>query len=301
MESSELFKEMTAETESRLDRFLRKRYPQLKLASIYKLIKKGWVQVNQKRVKDPAHRLCAGDRVFIVYVGDVNHMLRSDSRQLKPSKIPIRILYENENYIVVDKDSGISVHPGKRTSNPTLIEGLLYYGQKAGFKPHLVHRLDKHTSGVLVVCKNEESAKILSKLFKSREVEKEYITLVFGKTRRRDEINLPLKNQDALTIYQRLEYFPYVDVSLLLVKIKTGRKHQIRKHLSRMGHPVIMDGFYGNRSKNKWFRKTFGLKRYFLHCARIVFVDPRDNQRYEFESPLAKDLSDILKKLGGNR
>jgi len=301
MESSELFKEMTVETESRLDRFLRKRYPQLKLASIYKLIKKGWVRVNQKRVKNPAYRLCAGDSVFIAYVGDVDHMLRSDSRQLKPSKIPIRILYEDENYIVVDKEPGISVHPGKRTSNPTLIEGLLYYGQKAGFKPHLVHRLDKHTSGVLVVCKNEEGAKVLSKLFKSREVEKEYVTLVFGKTKRRDEITLPLENQDALTIYQRLEYFPHADVSLLLVKIKTGRKHQIRKHLSQIGHPVIMDDLYGNRSRNRWFKKTFGLKRYFLHCARIVFVDPIDDQRHEFESPLAKDLNDILKKLGEDK
>ncbi|HCZ06535.1 MAG: rRNA pseudouridine synthase [Thermotogota bacterium] len=298
MKGSEIFKELEVETESRLDRFLRKHYPQLKLASIYKLLKKGWVRVNQKRVKDPSYRLTPGDKVFVAYTGNVDHMIRSDTREMKPAVMDLDILYEDENYIALAKRAGVSVHPGKNTTTPTLVEGLLFYGQKKGFKPYLVHRLDKHTSGVLLVCKNEESAKLLSSLLKKREVKKRYTTLVFGKTKEKGYIEQPLNGQDALTVYQRIDYFSSADVSLLSVDIKTGRKHQIRRHLSLIGHPVVGDNHYGDRSRNRWFKKNYGLKRYFLHCSQLSFVDPRNGKRFEFHAPLSKDLEETLKKLG---
>lgn len=279
----------------RLDRFLRRELSDLKLSSIYKLLRKGNVRVNGERVKDGSSRLKIGDVIHVVFSGDPSRLKRlEETRELTPHEIPLVILFEDDLIVAVDKPSGISVHPGKGIQIVTLIEGLMAYGDARGFVPRPVHRLDKHTSGVIVFAKSPEAARELSRLFREREVEKGYYTLVKG---------IPEENRKLIS---RREKFvesmafeiekSFESVSLLWVDLFTGKKHQIRRQLSEAGYPVVGDDVYGDRDFNRDFKKITGLKRYFLHCSRLSFT--RENgKRIEIASHLAVDLKKVLVNL----
>ncbi|SHH50477.1 RluA family pseudouridine synthase [Thermosipho atlanticus] len=280
---------------SRLDKFLRKNFPNLPLSVIYKFIRTGKILVNGKKVKNPSFEIEIGDEIKI------NESLEKYSREvkntIKPIKMKLDIIYENEDLLVINKPSGIPLHPGKGIHVATLIEGLLYYGQQKGFKPHLVHRLDKHTSGILVVAKNTKAARILGEIISSRSVEKEYVTLVKGKLNKAGKIDLPIEGKDSLTLFTTKEIFK-TEIgffSLLHVIIKTGRKHQIRRHFSNIGHPVIGDDVYGDRKLNREFRRNFGLKRYFLHCKRMSFY--YEGKKIDVQAKLTEDLEFVIKKV----
>jgi 23S rRNA pseudouridine955/2504/2580 synthase len=156
---------------SRLDRFLRRNLPEVPLSAIYKFIRKGKVYVNGKRVKNQSYKITVGDVVEVRYV-DVDKYRKRKENNLEPQKIDLDILYEDDYILVINKSAGIAVHPGKNIHVVTLIEGLIYYGNERGFQPHLVHRLDLNTSGVFVVAKDKETARILTDMFKKRLVHK---------------------------------------------------------------------------------------------------------------------------------
>ncbi|AIY87363.1 MULTISPECIES: RluA family pseudouridine synthase [unclassified Thermotoga] len=279
----------------RLDKFLRNQLKDVPLSVIYKLIRKGKVYVNRKRVKDPSFDLEEGDVVELRHVNLENLPKRSEKKDLTPVPMKLDVLYEDDHYLVLNKPPNIAIHPGKGVHVATLIEGLLYYGQEKGFSPFLVHRLDKETSGLLVVAKNREAARILTELFKGRNIEKEYVTLVRGVPENNMKITIPLDGQEAVS--EIVSVKPLKDVSLLRVKIHTGRKHQIRRHLSQIGFPVVGDDTYGDRHFNREFRKRYGLKRQFLHSYRMKFIDPWTEEEKDFRAPLPDDLLSVLNLL----
>lgn len=290
--------EITVNTENffrRLDKFIRKNYPQIKLASIYKLLRKGYVKVNGVKVKDGSFELNVGDKVDIIVHDGV---FREENRKSQPVPMKLNIIYEDDRILVIDKPPGIAVHLGKNVNKPTIIEGLMFYGKQNNFTPFIVHRLDKHTSGILVIAKDREAARKLSEIFKNRKVEKYYLTLVKGIIESGGMINEPIDDLPSLTIYKTLRN--YDNCTLLEVNIKTGRKHQIRKHMAFINHPVAGDDLYGDWEFNRIFRKIYGLKRYFLHAYKLIFENPFNGKSILLESKLPQDLEEVLKKLEKN-
>ncbi|HEW92911.1 MAG TPA: RluA family pseudouridine synthase [Thermotogaceae bacterium] len=279
----------------RLDKFLRKNYPQMKLASIYSLIRKGYVKVNGTKVKNGGFELNIGDRIVIITHEGV---FKEESRRTQPIPMKLHILYEDERILAVDKPPGIAVHLGKNINKPTIIEGLMFYGKKNGFIPFIIHRLDKHTSGILIVAKDRESARILSEMFKTRKIKKNYLTLVKGILEAEGKIDKPIDGSYSLTFYRTLR--TYDETSFLEVHIKTGRKHQIRKHMAFIGHPVVGDDTYGDWAFNRVFKKKYGLRRYFLHSYNVVFKNPFTGELISIESKLPYDLKEVLKRIEKN-
>lgn len=173
----------------------------------------------------------------------------------------------------------------------------MYYGQEKNFTPHLVHRLDKHTSGILIIAKNTQSARELGDIIAGRSIKKEYIALCKGQLSKEGKIDIPLENKKALTTFitQKVYKTHLGEFSLLNVNIKTGRKHQIRKHLSLINHPIIGDDVYGDKKLNREFKREYGLKRYFLHCHSMEFYFK--NKHIAATAPLSEDLKNVLKNL----
>lgn len=283
---------------SRIDKFLRNALKNVPLSVIYKLIRTGKVYLNEKRVKEPSAKLEIGDRVE-VRNEDLSKYTR-EYKEIKPAKISLDILFEDEDILVVNKPAGISVHPGKNINKPSLIEGLKYYGSQKGFEPFLVHRLDKETSGVLIVAKNRQVARELSEKISSRNVEKNYVALAFGSPRM-ERIDIPVDGQEAITHIKPVRKFRTkldgkdISLTLLDVSIETGRKHQIRKHLAAKGFPIVCDNDYGDFRLNRAFSKKYNLKRHFLHCKSMSF--DFHGKHYRFEASLSQDLKLVLKLL----
>lgn len=232
----------------------------------------------------------------------------------------INIIYEEEDFLILNKPSGIVVHPDAHHKADTLVDKLLAIRPEikgvgeSKERPGIVHRLDKGTSGVMVVAKNQETFKNLKKLFKERKVKKEYLALVYGRLKEkkgkidfpiyrspthspkrealRDETqrgNIKTKLRSALTYYEVQEEFK--DFTLLKVYPKTGRTHQVRVHLAAIGHPVVGDELY----KFKNLKVPQDLKRIFLHAARLSFK--LKGTRYEFDAELPRVLENFLQKL----
>ncbi len=283
----------------RLDKFLRNALSEIPLSAIYKFIRKGKVYVNGKRIKDNSFNLSLGDTVSIKYV-DIDKFKIRKKNSIEPQRLELNILYEDGDILVLNKPAGLALHPGKNVHVVTLIEGLLYYAKDRDFEPHLVHRLDLNTSGTLVVAKSKETARILTEYFKGRKIRKIYLTLVHGKIKEEcGIIDEPIDGLDAETQYRVLNGNDRY--TLLEVEIKTGRKHQIRRHFSSIGHPVVGDNKYGLKKLNKEIKRLTGLKRQFLHCKSLIFVHPRNKRKMRFDSPLPEDLKKTLNILGLGR
>ena len=253
-------------------------------ASIMKLIRKGNVYVNGKRVNVVSYELHVGDLVEMHLPKDeaTEHLLRSNKpHRIQAIKMPLSVVYEDENILVLDKPSGISVQPGTRVY-PSLLSGLNYLGERKGFRPYLVHRLDKYTSGILVVAKNTDTARHLALQFKAHSIEKEYHAVVVGKLRpKRGEISNSLDGKEAFTSYDVVKESD--EFSLLRIRIKTGRKHQIRRHLASISHPVLGDDLYGDGKINRELRRRFGFKGYLLRCTALT-VDVPHKGRLTFKA-----------------
>ncbi|MBN1368672.1 MAG: RluA family pseudouridine synthase [Dehalococcoidaceae bacterium] len=281
----------------RLDVFVTENYPGLSRSRVRKLIDAGCVTVNAQPVK-PGHRLEEGDIVTM----SIPEPAPSD---LVAQKMPLNIVYEDGDLMIVDKPAGLSVHPGAGHPDGTLVNALLGYcpdicgGDVA--RPGIVHRLDKDTSGLIIVAKNPVSHQYLADQFKNREISKTYIALVKGRLmpeegfieapigrdrshRKRMAISTQKSGRSALTGYRVIRY--YDKHTLLEVKPETGRTHQIRVHLAAIGHPIVGDNTYGAGS-------AF-LSRQFLHASRLVFRLPSSGMQIEFNSPLPPDLERAL-------
>lgn len=228
--------------------------------------------------------------------------------------LPLTILYEDSDVVVIDKAAGMVVHPAAGHGSGTLVNALLYHvddlsGIGGELRPGIVHRLDRGTSGVMVVAKNDTAHQELSRQFHDREVEKEYFALVWGTVHGGKRIDAPIgrdpgdrqkmstrarRARSAVTRVTRAEHFR--GVSLLQVAIATGRTHQIRVHLNAIGHPIVGDPTYGGvrRHVPNDVRAVQRLERPFLHAWRLAFTHPTDGRRLEFESPLPADLQAVL-------
>lgn len=241
--------------------------------------------------------------------------------------IDIKIIYENPEYLVVDKPAGLSVHPGAGKQQETLSEWLLEkYPQISNYewpmieRAGIVHRLDKDTSGLIILAKNPQTLEKLQNQFKNHTVSKKYLTLVLGSPKEEGEINALItrdpgnrqkqkvqlvdfaldesKKRDSLTKYKVIERLKYKkeDLALVRAEIFTGRMHQIRVHMKFIGFPVIGDQKYSTKP-SKRLSKELGLNRQFLHAQSLSFDDPATGERQEFESELPKDLQNILEKI----
>lgn len=281
----------------RLDKFLRNNYGNLKLGFIYKMLRKGFVYVNDKRVKKQDFELNIGDKIEIRYNGPLDE--RKKEEKILPRPLDLDIIFEDKKIIAINKPAGISVHPGRNEEKVTIIEGLLYYSN-GEFEPHLVHRLDKHTSGVLVIAKNKQVARELTDIIKGRDITKKYQALVIGFLNGENKkLESILEDKKAVLYYDVLNNYKVkrIDLTLVDIELKTGRKHQIRKQFADIGHPVAGDNKYGKFEFNRELKKLIGLKRYFLHSYFLEFE--YKNKRYTLISNLTPDLKKVLERLGG--
>ena len=286
------------EASKRLDQFVTEKLG-VSRNQVQRLISEGYLKVNEKPAK-ANQRVKSGDEISY-FLG------RAKPSALKAEKIPLDILYEDKNLIVINKQAGIVVHPDETGhSSGTLVHALLAHCKDlsgiGGIKrPGIVHRLDKDTSGVLLIAKNDKTHQKYSQLFQDRKVKKTYLALVKGNTKtQKGRIEAPItrhasdrkkmsvshQGKNAVTTFEVLESHP--GFSLLKVNIETGRTHQIRVHLASIGHPVIGDATYGDKALNKKFEEKYGLKRQFLHAQRLEI----DGMVFEAELPL--ELATIL-------
>ncbi len=292
----------------RLDRYLQRLMPDRSRSQIQALIRAGHVRVNDSGVKT-GHQLKANDRIAV-------QLPSRPQTEPAPENIPISILYEDSDLAVVEKPAGMVCHTGAGVRTGTLVNALLYrmgpLDTGDPMRPGIVHRLDKLTSGVMVVAKNSWSHRALAQQFKSREVYKEYLALVYGRpVRASGTINLALgrdprdrkkisararKKRAALTHYKVVR--EYGGLALLSVRIETGRTHQIRVHLAHEGHPVVGDRVYGGSGKTGLPKQVQAvaerLDRVFLHAHQLEFRHPRTGASLCFESSLPPELQHFL-------
>jgi len=234
---------------------------------------------------------------------------KSTTNKLKSQNKELDIIFEDEHLLVVNKEAGLVVHPGSGNHENTLANYLRGY---LGEKPYLVHRLDKETSGIIVIAKNEEILNNLQKQWQNRTVKKYYKTLVSGLLDSKSGIiDSPIKrnqkNRQEMSVSPDSDarnaktYFEleknYEDCSLLNVQIYTGRTHQIRVHFKAINHPVIGDKTYGNNNVNNIFKEKHNLDRQFLHAYKLEFKHPATNKELVFEIDLAEDLMGVIKEL----
>ena len=292
----------------RLDIFLARHLAQFTRSHIQTLNRTGGVRIGNRKEK-AGYRL-RGDEVVEV---DLEAPRGSG---LEPQEMPLQILHEDEDLAVVVKPAGLVVHAGAGTTGPTLVQGLLHRfkslsGTGGEARPGIVHRIDKWTSGLLLVAKNDWTHSRLSRAFQDRTVEKTYLALVHGKLRQPSgDIDLNIgrhtklrtrmsvqhgRGRAARSSYRLLEQVG--DFSLLEVRIHTGRTHQIRVHLAAIGHPVVGDDVYGERRYAAFARKYGAPGRYFLHSAELKFAHPRTGAVLHLRSPLPEDLSTLLERI----
>ena len=288
----------------RIDAYLAKK-EDISREHVQRIIKEENILVNGKKTK-PAYKVQKNDKISL-------EEEQPKEIELKAQEIPIEIIYQDDDIIVVNKPKGMVVHPGNGNPDGTLVNSLMAIckdslsGIGGEIRPGIVHRLDKDTSGVLVVAKNDKAHINLSNQIKNREVEKTYIALVRGIVKENEAtINMPIgrnKNdrkkmavekdgKEAITNFKVLERYPKDNCTLLEVKIETGRTHQIRVHLSHIGYPVIGDEVYSN-GKNKW-----GIKGQCLHAKKLKFKHPITGKEMEFEAELPDYFKDVLRQLG---
>jgi len=294
---------------SRLDNFLTALLPDQSRSHIQRLIKEG-------RVTGPVATIRASTPVRTGQVYAVE-MPPPAAAAPEPEPLPLRIIFEDADLVVLDKPAGMVVHPAAGHRTGTLVNALLHHvkdlsGIGGELRPGIVHRLDRGTSGVMVVAKHDRAHQELSRQFADREVEKEYIALVWGVVqagRRMDSAigRDPADRQKMSTRARRARHAvtrvmtsrQYKGVSLLRVGIATGRTHQIRVHLSDIGHPIVGDSTYGglHRRTPATLRAVQRLERPFLHAARLAFTHPGDGRRVEFDSPLPPDLQVVIEDI----
>ncbi len=298
-----------ADAGQRLDLYLAHQLHELSRTRIQELIAEGHVRINGAAAKR-AHRVAAGEVIAV-------EILPRPPLAAAPEALPLEILYQDEDVVVVNKPAGMAVHAGAGTATGTLVNALLHHLgtlSRAGgdLRPGIVHRLDKSTSGVLVVACNDPAHRSLAEQFSSRTVEKTYLALVHGHLKQDvGSIGLPiardLRRRTRMTarrrtgreartdwrVLARLEGFTLVEI-----RLHTGRTHQIRVHFSALGHPVVGDTLYGAPREARAGRGLLPqLPRNFLHAARIRFLQPRTAATVEVSAPLPPELRGYLETL----
>ncbi len=302
---------------TRLDKYLAEKLPTISRSQIQRDIEAGLVLVNGEIILESKFVVRKGDEV--AYQQSANQL----SENLKGTNTPLKILYDNHGLLIIDKPAGMVVHPGAGFKGETLASALLYQFKNIHLvgeehRPGIVHRLDKDTSGIILVARTQAMYEHLKNAFAERKIKKEYLALVMGKVEkphglidlpigksptdfRKQTVQDPQDPKEALTEYKVLEYLeggkgltpPFAkggvdECTLLLVKLHTGRTHQIRVHLKAMGHPLVGDSLYGSQKSD-----IEGLHRQFLHAKKIEVKLP-DGTWIEAESAIPEDLRKVL-------
>ena len=303
------FEFRVAEAGERLDVFLTRQMPDWSRSQIQRLIRSGLVSFGKRLARKGGEEVQAGDIISV----------RAEREELtaKPEALPLSIVYEDEDLLVVNKPAGMAVHVGAGVRSGTLVNALLHHvgtlSSGGGvLRPGIVHRLDKMTSGLVVVAKTDAAHRQLAEQFKSRVVRKTYVLLVHGRVgSAQGEISRPvgrdpvrrtrmkaggLHPREALTRYKVVRRFS--DFTLLEAHPETGRTHQIRVHFAALGHPIVGDTTYGAPGKLRiGGREVATLSRTFLHAASLEFQHPRTLREVTFSAPLPPELKEFLTSL----
>ena len=304
----------------RVDQFINKYEKDLSRSKIKNLILKKNLSINNKLNDDPSKKTKINDKISLI-------IPEPEEVNLKPFEYKIEIIYEDNDLLVLNKKADISMHPGAGNKDKTLVNALINYKKKLSningeLRPGIVHRIDKHTSGLVVIAKNNFTHENLSNQFSEHSIERKYQTLVWGKLRpsngkietlitrsskNRQLMSVSLsKGKNSITNYKTLEIFEKETVptfSLIECKLETGRTHQIRVHMSYKGNNIVGDQKYKKKFKkikniNKDLeKKIMNLDRQFLHAVSLGFTHPTKNKRMNFKSKLPNELENILKNL----
>ena len=289
----------TEEELIRLDKYLIDKFD-ISRSKVQEMIKQDLVLVNEKVVKNS----------YILKLDDVievtGELKKEDS--VNPEKMDLDIIYEDEDVIVINKPSGLVVHPAAGNYNNTLVNGLLYYTKNLSSsngeeRPGIVHRIDKDTSGLMIVAKNDKAHEFLSKQLKDKSLSRVYLALVSGKINHdTGTIDAPIgrdpkdrkkmcvtdvNSKEAITHFEVLER--YKNASLIRCKLETGRTHQIRVHLSYINHPIINDPVYGSKKKITNFGQM-------LHATELSFIHPKTNEKMTFKCEVPDEFNQILEE-----
>jgi len=298
----------------RLDQFLSETDLNLSRSQAKNLIQKHHILLNQNPAKPSAH-IRAGDIISGI-------LPQPESLSVKAEPLPLTILYEDSSIIIIDKPSGMVVHPAYGNLSGTLVNALLYHckdltGINGVLRPGIVHRLDKNTSGVMVVAKNDEAYHHLARQFKNRTVGKVYLAIVYGKfgedeglidsaigrhpSERKRMSTRTKRGRMAITHWKKIEELD--GFTLLEIFPQTGRTHQIRVHLSSIGHPLLGDPLYGRKGRPGTIHDPVlrecvtRMNRQALHAKRLEFTHPRTGERVQFISPIPQDMKKVLEWL----
>jgi len=297
-----------ADKGQRLDQFLTERLPDVSRAQVQRLIRDGHVQLTRGRAK-PGLEVTAGLAIDVTLPAPA-------PATPTPEALPLDTLFDDADMVVVNKPAGMVVHPAAGHASGTLVNALLFHitdlsGVGGAMRPGIVHRLDRGTSGVMVIAKHDRAHRALSEQFRDRAVDKEYLALVWGTPRAAQTIDQSIgrdpknrkrmssrgpRGRRAITHIATVE--PFGGVSLVRLRIETGRTHQIRVHLSEAGYPVVGDELYGGArrptSAHSWVARV---KRPMLHAATLSFDHPTDGRRLTFDAPVPADFGDVIEKL----
>lgn len=305
----------TSIKERRLDKYLHGRFSHLSRNYIQEAIRQGETKVNGKIAK-PSFKLSPGDEVSFI-------VPEPPSREILPEDIPLNIIHEDEDIIIINKQAGIIVHPARSNTHGTLVNALAFYSNELSdglgeFRPGIVHRLDRNTTGVMVITKNNTAQWKIAKQFENREINKTYLAIVHGTpelTADRIKASLgihpqirekyavrPEEGKESITFYEVIE--PFRGFSLLKLTPKTGRTHQIRVHLAHIKHPIVADDMYGGKLVYQWQLEDSEpavqapvINRVALHAFSLEFKHPKDDKMVKFEAPFPDDMQHMLDML----
>ncbi len=310
------------ESGQRLDRYLRKIFPSMPISHIYKLIRTRKIRLNGKRPHIQTI-LESGDRI-IIHMQEERFTSDTKRPRRKPVQPTFNIVFEDDHLLVVSKPAGLSVHGGKGHEKNSLIDQVhTYLGvpeQLSAFRPSLAHRLDRDTSGLLLIGKSGQALRTLGRMLKTRHIAKHYLALVLGKPKkpsgtwkfRVQRLDVPGGNQPHRTVSEKpglteyrlamsrtLHLFKGIarEISLLDLHLITGRTHQIRSHLQQSGLPLAGDPRYGDPDFNRMLRKRYNLKRQFLHAYRIELAHPITQKPIILTDPFPDDLLGLARSL----
>jgi len=301
--------------ERRIDKYLHGRFSNFSRVMLQEVIKAGGVKVNGKAIK-PSFKISPGDKIELT-------LPELPSKDILPQDIPLKIIYEDDDIIVLNKQPDMVVHPARGNIYGTLVNALAFYSDKLSsglgeFRPGIVHRLDKNTTGVMVITKNDIAQWKIAKQFEQRKIKKSYLAIVHGTPElTADRINAPLgvhpkirvkyavrpeSGREAITFYEVIENFR--GFSLLELTPKTGRTHQIRVHLSSIKHPIVADDMYGGKLVYPWQLANDEpavqepvIGRVALHAWTLEFNHPTTKKQMKFEAPLPEDMQNLLDML----
>ena len=294
----------------RLDTYLRRQFPAVSRGGIQRLIEQGHIRVNGQTVK-PTHHPHAGEQIEV-------HWPEPRPAEAQPEEIPLDVLFEDDFLLVLNKPPGLVVHPAAGHEDHTLVNALLHHcaGQLSGIggvaRPGIVHRLDKETSGCMVVAKTDEAHLALSAQFAAHKVEKVYHAIVCGEMQRDSgEIRAAIarhpthrkrmavtdgRGREARTSYRVLERLR--EATLIEALLHTGRTHQIRVHFLFIGHPLTGDTTYGQRQNRRFAELTgYEAPRVMLHAHKLAFIHPHTGRKLSFEAPQPEDFEDAIRFL----